>query len=264
MANLFTDALSGDGGKDSYMGPDYPYYDYIKEPSAIGMSYKGSLKQMGKNIDGLIAYVDLLVTGESKASATGHPLGNKFFLKTGGKCMDKSTNKEGTEVDRYIYINNVPMGNIPFISSGAGVNFSEFRGLIPGTISNLNAFNPMGLMRSFLAGSTPDCQEINMETIDTYNNKSTESHFVTTVDIKSMDPCAFLDRKNPETKKVCKETFSNMKNKLDVNTYQCVDQHFKVPDDPIAQAYFASIGALGIYIMYRIMVKSGLVPPINV
>ena len=263
MVNLFTDALSGDGGKDSYMGPDYPYYEYIKDPSAIGMSDKGSLRQMGKNIDGLIAYVNLLVTGKSKASATGKPLGNKFFLKTGGKCMDKSTSEEGTEVDRYLYINNVPMGNIPFISSGAGVNFSEMRGLIPGTISNLNALNPMGLMRGFLAGSRPDCQEITMETIDIYNNSSTESHFVTTVDVKSMDPCAFPERTNPETKKVCKETFTNMKNKLDVNTYQCVDQHFKVPDDPIAQAYFASIGALGIYIMYRIMVKSGLVPPVN-
>ena len=85
MVNLFTDALSGDGGKDSYMGPDYPYYEYIKDPSAIGMSDKGSLRQMGKNIDGLIAYVNLLVTGKSKASATGKPLGNKFFLKTGGK-----------------------------------------------------------------------------------------------------------------------------------------------------------------------------------
>jgi hypothetical protein len=35
-----------------------------------------------------------------------------------------------------------------------------------------------------------------------------------------------------------------------------------VPDDPIAQAYFASIGALGIYIMYRLMVKMDLAPPL--
>ena len=260
MANLFTDSLSEDGGKDSYMGPDYPYYKYIKEPSAIGMSDKGTLKQMGKNIDGLIGYVELLVTGKSKASATGQPLGNKFFLKTGGKCLDKSTDPEGVEVDRYIYINNVPLGNVPFISSGAGVNFSEFRGLIPGTISNLNAFNPIGLMQSFLAGSNPDCDEITMETIDTYNNKSTESHFVTAVDAKRMDPCAFPNKINTVTNVKCRETFSNMKNQL--NNYECVDYHFKVPDDPIAQAYFASIGALGIYIMYRLMVKMDLAPPL--
>ena len=260
MANLFTDSLSEDGGKDSYMGPDYPYYTYIKEPSAIGMSDKGTLKQMGKNIDGLIGYVELLVTGKSKASATGQPLGNKFFLKTGGKCLDKSTDPEGVEVDRYIYINNVPLGNVPFISSGAGVNFSEFRGLIPGTISNLNAFNPIGLMQSFLAGSNPDCDEITMETIDTYNNKSTESHFVTAVDAKRMDPCAFPNKINTVTNVKCREKFSNMKNQF--NNYECVDYHFKVPDDPIAQAYFASIGALGIYIMYRLMVKMDLAPPL--
>ena len=265
MANLFKDALSGDGGKNSMMGPDYSYYKFIKSPSEIGMSDKGSLKQMGNNIDGLIDYVNLLVTGKSNASTTGGPLGNKFFLKTGGKCMDKSNvseGEEGVEVDRYIYVNNVPMGNIPFISSGTGQNFSEFKGLIPGTISNLNAFNPMCLMRSFLAGSKPDCQEITMETIDTYNNRSTESHFVTTVDIKSMDPCAFLDKRNVITDAKCKETFSNMKNQLNPNMYECVDYHFKVPNDPVAQAYFASIGALGIYIMYRLMVKMDLAPPL--
>lgn len=258
MSNVFQDVLSNAAGaKEKYMGPDYPYYKYIKSPSDIGMSDKGTLKQMGKDIDGLIEYVNLLVSGKSKASATGKPLGNKFFLKTGGKCMDKSMDPE-QEVDRYIYINNVPMGNIPLISSGAGVNFSEFKGLIPGTISNLNAFNPMTMLQSFLAGSTPDCQEITMETIDIYNNKSTESHFVTLVDIKNMDPCSFQDKTNPLTKQKCKETFSNM-NSEPLNG-ECVMP--KIPDDFIAQAYFASLGLLGIYIMYRYMVKMGLVPKV--
>ena len=35
--------------------------------------------------------------------------------------MDTETNQE---VDRYIYVNNVPQGNVPFISSGLGVNFT--------------------------------------------------------------------------------------------------------------------------------------------
>ncbi|MEI6898382.1 MAG: hypothetical protein WCL00_00775, partial [Bacteroidota bacterium] len=67
--------------KEKYMGPDYPYYKYIKTTSDIGMSDKGTLSQLGKNIDGLINYVELLVSGGGKASATGQPLGNKFFLK---------------------------------------------------------------------------------------------------------------------------------------------------------------------------------------
>jgi hypothetical protein len=250
---MFQEILSNaKAAEEKYMGPAYPYYKYIKTPSELSMSDKGSLKQMGKNIDGLIEYVNLLVSGKSKASATGKPLGNKFFLKTGGKCTDNSTEQE---VDRYIYINNVPQGNIPFISSGVGVNFSDFKGLVPGTISNLNAFNPMEMFQAFLSGSKPDCQELTMETIDIYNNKSTESHFVTLVDIKNMDPCIFQDRTNPLTGIKCKETFSNLKN-MDGQCYTC----YKIPKDPIVQAYVASLGVLGIYILYRIMLKNGMIP----
>ena len=179
MSNIFQEVLTNaKAAEEKYLGPDYPYYKYINTPSKMGMSGSGSLSQLGRNIDGLIGYVELLVSGGGKASATGKPLGNKFFLKTGGKCTDKVTSKE---VDRYVYINNIPQGNIPFISSGVGVNFSEFKGLIPGTISNLNAFNPMEIFQAFLSGSKPDCQELTMETVDIYNNRSTESHFVTLV-----------------------------------------------------------------------------------
>ena len=254
--NMFQEVLTdAQGAKEKYLGPDYPYYKYIKTPSEINMSNKGSLSALGKNIDGLVAYVELLVTGKSKASATGKPLGNKFFLRTGAKCTDDKTKQE---VDRYIYINNVPQGNIPFISSGVGVNFGEFKGLIPGTISNLNAFNPMLMFQSFLSGSKPDCQELTMETIDVYNNRSTESHFVTLVDIKNMDPCIFKDKKNPLTGAPCRETFSNIK-PYNLETQECYTC-FKIPDDPIAQMYFASLGVLGMYILYRAMVKNSLIP----
>jgi hypothetical protein len=218
----------------------------------MGMSGAGNLTQLGKDIDGLINYVEILVSGGGKASATGKPLGNKFFLKTGGKCRDKQTNQD---VDRYIYINNVPAGNIPFISSGIGVNFSEFKGLIPGTISNLNAFNPMEMFQAFLSGSKPDCQELKMETIDIYNNKSTESHFVTLVDIQNMDPCSFQNKTNPVTKSQCRETFTNL-----LNNDNQIDQYYKIPRDPISQLYFVSVGMLGVYILYGIMTKNGMLP----
>ena len=58
------------------------------------MTDKGTLKALGKNIDGLINYVEVLVTGKSKASATGGPLGNKFFLQTGAKCLDTETEEQ--------------------------------------------------------------------------------------------------------------------------------------------------------------------------
>jgi hypothetical protein len=248
--NFFQNVLNNVNGLGTqFTGQDYPYYKYIKTPSEIGMSDRGSLQQLGKNIDGLVDYVQILVTGNSRASATGKPLGNKFFLKTGAKCVDTKT---GQDKDRYIYINNVPVGNIPIISQGLGVNFSEFKGLIPGTISNLNAFNPLTMFQSFLAGSKPDCQEITMETIDMYNMKSTETNYVTLVDIKNLDPCFFQNKVNPITGAGCRETFSNL-NPLEYNTSN-------INLDPLTQAYFISLGALSIYLLYNIMSKNGMIP----
>ena len=244
--SIFNEVLTDvNGVQDQLLGPTYPYYNNIKSPSQIGMSDKGTIQQMSQNIVGLTNYVELLVSGNSKASKTGGPLGNKFFLQTAGKCVDTASNNQ---VDRYIYVNNVPQGNIPFISSGLGVNFSEFKGLIPGSMSNLNVLNPFGLLQSFLSGSTPPCQEITMQTIDINNNKSSETHFVTVADIRNMDPCNFTNGKNPVTAAKCSEAF---KTGVSANAAR-----FDMPDDPLAQIYFAGLACVGLYILNRFMEKS--------
>jgi hypothetical protein len=252
MSNLFEEVLTdANGVEDRLLGPTYPYYKNIKTPSEIGMSDKGTIQQMTKDIDGLIQYVELLVTGDSKASSTGKPLGNKFFLKTGAKCaaIDSCTdpNNESTcqKVDRFIYVNNVPQGNIPFISSGLGVNFAEFKGLIPGAMGNLNVLNPFAIMRAFLSGSNPPCQQITMETITSDNIRSSETNYVTLADITNMDPCTFSNKKNPVSGEKCKEGFE-IKSQPEV----------VIPDDPLAQLYFASLSVVGLFILYRLMEKA--------
>ena len=246
MSNLFQEVLQNARGvQERLLGPSYPYYKNVRMPSDIGMTSQGSMRAIGNNINGLINYVELLVSGNSRASTTGRPLGNRFFLRTAAKCVDVDTSNN---VDRYIYVDNVPSGNIPFISSGLGVNFSEFRGLIPGTMSNLNVLNPFNLMQSFLSGSTPPCQRLTMQTIDVNNNRSSETHFVTLTDIRNMDPCIFPNRINPVTNARCRESFET-----NMNTNPA---ELKLPEDPIAQLYFASLGGLGIYILYKIMEKS--------
>lgn len=254
MSNLFEEVLAdAKGVEEKLLGPTYPYYKNIKSPTEIGMSDKGTIEQMGKDIDGLIQYVELLVTGNSKASSTGGPLGNKFFLKTGAKCaaIDKCSdpNEESTceKTDRYIYIDNVPNGTIPFISSGLGTNFSDFKGLIPGSMGNLSVLNPFAIMRAFLSGSNPPCQEITMQTIDINNNKSSETHYVTLDDIKNMTPCIFDDKKNPVTGASCNEAFQ---------TGLAENASPVMSDDIMEQIYFASLTIIGIYILYRIMEKS--------
>jgi len=249
MSNLF-DEIKNDVNavQQKLLGPTYPYYKNVKMPNEIGMSSKGSIKALSKDIDGLIDYVEVLVTGDSKASATGGPLGNKFFLKTGAKCEANDVDGSNNQVERYIYIDNVPNGNIPFISSGLGANFSDFKGLIPGAMGDLNVLNPFAIMQAFMSGSTPPCQELTMETIDVKNNKSTETHYVATIDIKNMNPCTFSNGVNPVSNNKCKEVFSNYNNNNNNN--------IELPDDPIVQLYFLGLSLVGIYIFMRLMEKS--------
>lgn len=184
----------------------YNYAANVRTPGAIGMSPDGTLTALGNDITGLISYTQLLVEGTGKASSTGQPMGNRFFLKTMGTCQDVNT---GDTVDRYIYINNIPMGNIPFISESIGGNFSEFRGLIPGMFSDMEVFNPVTIAKGFMAGSMPTCRAINMGTVDVNNNVGSETQFVADVDISSIDPCLFSNKTNPVTNSKCIEVFSN-------------------------------------------------------
>lgn len=258
MSNIFQQVLSNASDVEkNLLGPDYPYWQNIKNPRAIGMSDEGSMSAMGRDINGLIQYVEVLVTGGG-ASTTGGPLGNKFFLQTGGKCKDVKT---GKEVDRFVYINNMPMGNIPFVSSGLDTNFSNFKGLIPGTMGNLNALNPFAIMRSFTSGSVPDCQEITMQVVGPTppnsgpalgpNQTGNQTHFVTTVDIADMDPCNWgSGGTNPVSNKRCNQAFTNMN--MNLSPEQISDS---LPNDPIIQLYFACLGFLGIYVLYCIMLK---------
>ena len=240
MSNIFQEVLTdATSVEQNLLGPSYPYWQNINAPSSIGMSSDGTLSQLGTNIGGIIDYVEVLVSGQGAASSTGQPLGNKFFLQTGAQCNDVST---GQEVDRYIYINNVPSGNIPFISSGMGTDFSDFRGLIPGTMGNLNVLNPYTIMQSFMSGSTPNCQELTMQTIDVNNTQGTQTQFVTTVDIQNMDPCTFQNGTNPITNQKCSESYQNLSPQ-------------KIPKDPIIQLYFALLGLFLIYILYCIMIR---------
>ena len=129
-------------GLGNMVGPSYPYWNNIYSPAEIGMSANGDMNTLGNDINGLIAYVEVLVQGNSSASKTGGPLGNKFFLQTAAKCTPQGGS--GT-TSRYIYTDNVPSGALPFVSSGMGTNFTDARGLIPGAMGDLNVLNPGNL-----------------------------------------------------------------------------------------------------------------------
>jgi hypothetical protein len=240
----------------SLLGPSYDYWKSIKQPEEMGMSPGFSLGALATNVDGLLSYVEVLISGTGNASVTGKPLGNKFFLKTTGQCSkttvekwkkerdedeawekayqdvenklgakeiteDQATklknalneqkkkreeerNQEKEKVERWIYVNNIPDGSIPFISSGAdGRGFQSLRGLIPGALGNLGALNPVQLFNGFTAGTYPDCAKITLETVNNDNQKKNETQYIAMIDMVQLNPCSFPGRYNPASGKSC-------------------------------------------------------------
>ena len=120
----------------------------------------------------------------------------------------------------------------------------------------LNSLNPYSIMQAFLAGSMPKCQEIKMEVINNNNNSSNESHYVTVVDIKNMDPCSFPGGKNPITKKGCKQSMTNMNPQEIHNNTENNNLLNVIPNDPITQLYFFGLSIVGIYILYKLLNKN--------
>lgn len=222
----------------------------------MGMSPGFSLGALATNVDGLLSYVEVLISGTGNASVTGKPLGNKFFLKTTGQCSkttvekwkkerdedaawekayedvenkfgakeitedqatklknalneqkakrDEERNQEKEKVERWIYVNNIPDGSIPFISSGAdGRGFKSLRGLIPGALGNLGALNPVQLFNGFTAGTYPDCAQVTLQTVDNNNAKSSETRYIALIDMAQLNPCSFPNGYNPASGKSC-------------------------------------------------------------
>ena len=256
MANQMDQSQSNLGGlQDQLLGPDYNYSAQIKPPPELGMSSAGNFDALTNDIGGLIKYVKVLVTGQGGGSRTGQPLGTKFFLPTMMQCTDKAT---GNSVTRSIYINNVPDGTIPFISSiGNGMVFDDFRGLVPGLASNLAQINPLQILQAFTSGSSPTCQAITMETINANNVKGSATGYVTNTDIQLMNDAWFLYGAKPDTSEPeKKEGFTTMQAASSlINEKGTPVNYSKMPNDLFIRLYYTSLGLIGLYIFLRIVLR---------
>ena len=187
MADFFKSILSGPGNvSKSFLGQNYKYQDHIKTPEELGMSSEGSMDAMVKDINGLIGYVQILVAGGGDATKglQSGPLGDKFFLQTGGQCTDILSKQK---VDRYIYIDNVPDGSIPFVSASLnGYKSKDMRGIVPGVLSNMSRIEPTKIFGAFMMGSEPDCMAVTREVIDEKGESRTSTYHLIIPDIKSM------------------------------------------------------------------------------
>ena len=259
-----------------FLGPSYNYATKIKSPTESGMSADGSLTQLADDVGGLIGYIEVLVSGPSNSLKNPtRPLGNKFFLPTVANCNDVDTKET---VQRSLYINNVPVGNIPFLSSTTGVDLSEFRGLAPGILSNIEVLDPIGMMKAVFAGANPDCKNVTFPTIDDSGNDGQGSGYVLLEDLYELDPCSISgDYTKPDW--MCKtglnyapckcsmgfeninsnyakfsnsfyDNFINLNNMNNLNTFSGKDNN-----DTFVEVYYILLALLGLYVLMHLMRK---------
>jgi len=201
------------------LGEPYDYKKQIRTTGEMGMSDRGDLATLEKDVRGIVGYMKVLIEGGGRASKVNGPLGNKFFMKTAMLCKNK-----GKDVPRSIYINNVPK--------------PPMAGLIKGTTTGLQAINPFRIMGAFADATTPDCQRITLEVIDSNNRKSRETHYMTLNDIEYLNKGLL--------------GFQNIDDDGDVVTNAEV---LDLPDDMVVQAYYVCLATLGVYMVYRLMRK---------
>ena len=197
MSTFFNDVVTDlDNLQEDILGPNYEYWKWIKSPKELGMSSDGSLSALGNDIIGLVDYMETLIaSGGAQRNPGGNlPLGDRFFFKTGAQCADVKTGENAT---RYLFIDNIPNGDIPFISGALGTNFGAFEGIIPGVMQSTANINPLQIFQAFMEGTDPSCAVVTLQTRDNQNNLSTESRHVTLTDIKNIEPCMWKNSTNP-------------------------------------------------------------------
>jgi hypothetical protein len=267
MSNFFKNILNkADKLEDDILGPDFPYYKFVKSPKELGMSSNGDMDSLTKDIGGIISYVQILISGTGNANKLDSrtPLGNQFFLRTGGKCKDYKSKRI---VDRSLYVNNIPSSKIPLISNLSGMKFNEFRGLVPGIMHNMYAINPVKMFGAFTQGSQPLCAEVTLPQYDENGRKTMKSGYVPITDL--------LDLVNND--EIPNNTINqNMKNALEKEGFQNLCNNCKIYNveeqnnilkesikknmkikktDSFTNIYFTSIAFLIMYIFYKYYTK---------
>ena len=185
MSSINDVIAKGNKGQREMLGPDYNYIKFIKNPAELGMASRGTMPQLATNMKGLKSYVDMLLTGNSRANKKGNNeiLGSKFFLSTGGSCIDYET---GEEKERHLYISNTPSGVIPGLTDVTGFKMDDFRGLVPGMVQNINSLNPIKLFRAFRMASKPQCATVRLPTIDENHNKGSQEGNVPLMELEEL------------------------------------------------------------------------------
>lgn len=178
------------------LGPSYSYSDNIPGPASKGVGSDGSFGQIFTNLGAATDYVKLMITGP--------PLGNAFFINTGGTCVAP----DGSTQSRYNFINNLSSGSnlVPQGLNDLSFLTSDLNGLIPGIVGDLEGLDPLYVFNAMTADGNPPCQcyKCNVTTGSQYQflTPSLSPDFDT-------NSCSQVD---PSLCKAPKESFTNSTN----------------------------------------------------
>ena len=218
----FMDSMKKDGkgamSTDEFLGPNYQYSDYIKDTDELGMSDAGTFGALTNNVAGIINYTNLLISGRGPAKRGSAPLGSRFFIKTGGKCKpatkrkgpdgypEYTEKKKGEEVDRYVYIDNVPKGKY-FGRDNLGI--------VPGMIENVEKMNPLDIISAFTQNPVPYCKKISKPT----TNKGNQSFHVAYSDLPEGFKNMVTELQNMKKRKLSFDVENNLLKKYPLMNY---------------------------------------------
>jgi len=156
------------------LGPTYDYSREIKTPGEIGIQFgNGSWNGINNAAAGIDYYGSVIGYGESSGMAaadfrqpkmTQHPLGLRYFTKTGVSCSNGA--------DMYEYVNTIP-GGLPGrlgkeIEDTLGVHL---RGLAPGMFEDAaKALNPMPMFNAVMNTGYARCRKVALPVGDIEGN----------------------------------------------------------------------------------------------
>lgn len=142
------------------LGPPYNYADNVPGPSSKGVGSNGSFGQIFTNLGAATDYVKLMITGP--------PLGNAYFINTGGTCVAA----DGSTQSRYNFINNLSTGSnlVPQGLNDLSFISSDLNGLIPGIVGDIEGLDPLYLFNALTTDGNPscDCYKCNVTTGSQY------------------------------------------------------------------------------------------------
>jgi len=226
------DNLKKDSNKSdiTLLGKDFNYAGKIKTPGELGVTSGASMSALTDDIAGLIEYTNVLVSGQGRA--VKGKLGNQYFLKTLAKCK-----LDGRDVDRYLYINNVPTGNVSFGGTSLTGGKSSLKGLVPGMMEGIGKIDPLAMFNAFSEG-TPQCIKCPTSVCPVTEGSSNKP----------------ISKSEYEKIKRLRESFENIDAFKKIN--QSEDSITKyIMNNKMDLSYSISISLLAAYVAYRLISK---------